>query len=175
MWERNARDIKAGGLPHWGRGCSCERQSTGATVWEMPFPPSSPTHLLSGFLSLEVWHDHSLIRWVWWCRLLKLSVCLLPCPLLSYLKMTVYKCRSKCWHDLLPPLLLQSWKQNVYSPSNSTPGKHQVWETSAQKVKVCKSYKWLEGEQWKVLDNLNNRRYYSTAYNNNNSPFIHWR
>lgn len=64
-------------------------------------------------------------------------------------------------------------KQNVYPPSNSTWGKHQVWETSAGKVKICKSSKWLEEEQWKVLDNLNNRRYYSTAYNNNNSPFIH--
>lgn len=82
-----------------------------------------------------------LIRWVWRCRLSKLSVCSLPCPLSSYLKMTVYKCRSKCWHDLLPALLLQSWKRNTYSRSNSTWGKHQVWETSARKVKVCKSYK----------------------------------
>lgn len=81
------------------------------------------------------------IRWVWRCRLSKLSVCSLPCPLSSYLKMTVYKCRSKRWHDLLPALLLQSWKRNTYSPSNSTWGKHQVWETSARKVKVCKSYK----------------------------------
>lgn len=81
------------------------------------------------------------IRWVWRCRLSKLSVCSLPCPLSSYLKMTVYKCRSKCWHDLLPALLLQSWKRNTYSRSNSTWGKHQVWETSARKVKVCKSYK----------------------------------
>lgn len=82
-----------------------------------------------------------LIRWVWQCRLLKLSVCLLSCPLSSYLKMTVYKCRSKCWHDLLPALLLQSWRWNTYSWSNVTWGKHQVWETLSLRVQVCKSCK----------------------------------
>ena len=97
-----------------------------------------PTHCLT-FCCLRFNMITPSISWVWQCRLSKMSVCLLPCPLSSCLKMTVYKCRSKCWHDLLPALLLQSRKRNAYSRSNSTWGKQQGWETSARKVKVCKS------------------------------------
>lgn len=137
MWKLNPMDIKAGGLFYRGRGRKAQVPACEKCHFLLHLPPTCClTFCRSRFNTITL-----VIKWVWQCRLLKLSVCSLPCPLSSCLKMTVYKCRSKCWHDLFPALLLQSWKQNTDSRSNSTWGKHQVWETSARKVKVCKSYK----------------------------------
>lgn len=142
MRKLNPADIRAGGFTVLRQGLllregkhRCQRVRNAVFLLHLP-PTRCLTFCCSGFDMIAL-----SIRWVWRCGLLKSSACSLPCPLSSYPKMTVYKCRGKRRHDLLPALLLRSWKQNTYSRSNSTWGNHRVWETSAQKVEVCRSYK----------------------------------